>query len=63
MIKFNCYVCKKELNEPGALLFSPPEIIDPEADEIQYDEKVEKYHICVGCYWDIMGYILVDLKK
>lgn len=63
MLNFKCCVCKKELKEPGALLFSPPEIIDPEAETIEYDDTVKKYHICVCCYWDIMGYILIDLKK
>jgi len=35
-----CAKCKKELNEFGAILLSPP-------DET---EKVEKFHLCKECY-------------
>ena len=40
MIKPVCDICGKELNEFGALLFSPP-------DE---ERKVVKSHICKECY-------------
>lgn len=39
MIKPKCNICNKELNDYGALLFSPPE-----------EEKVRKIHICKECY-------------
>ena len=39
MIKPKCDICKEELEEYGALLFSPPE-----------GEKVIKNHICKRCY-------------
>ena len=39
MLKIKCDICGKELNEPGALLFSPPN---------KY--IVHKYHICKDCY-------------
>jgi len=42
-----CRRCKQELDEPGGLLFSPPDQ-DP-----SYEDTVEKYHICVGCYEEI----------
>lgn len=45
MIAVDCYVCGRELNEPGALMFSPP---DPE-----HDDRVAKVHLCVGCSWTV----------
>lgn len=39
MIKVNCDFCGKELDEPGALMFSPPK-----------DDIVRKYHICIKCF-------------
>ena len=56
MIKVKCYKCKKELNEPGALLFSPPIYIKGRVnwgtEEAQL--AVDKFHICVRCYYKIM---------
>lgn len=40
MLKINCDYCDKELTEPGALIFSPP-------DE---DGRVWKFHKCVDCW-------------
>jgi hypothetical protein len=42
MLKFNCEFCKKELTEPGGLIFSPPDEND--------NGKTFKSHICVACY-------------
>jgi hypothetical protein len=42
VIKVNCAGCSKELEEPGALIFSPPTY--PVGD-------CEKFHICASC-WD-----------
>lgn len=41
MLELRCDRCGDELNQPGALLFSPPR-----------DDGwlVEKYHLCVECY-------------
>jgi len=39
MINPKCDICKEELEDFGALLFSPPE-----------DGKVRKTHICKKCY-------------
>lgn len=39
-IKPTCDFCGKELREFGAILLGPPD----------KNGKVEKYHICVGCY-------------
>jgi hypothetical protein len=42
MIKVKCNFCGDELNEPGALLFSPPHIHNP--------GLVYKDHVCVECF-------------
>jgi len=39
-IKPRCKICKKELENYGAILLSPPDKMD----------KVIKYHLCVNCY-------------
>ena len=39
MIKPVCDMCKRELNDFGAILLSPPQGHD-----------VKKYHICTECY-------------
>ena len=49
MIKFNCYFCQKELVEPGALLFAPPEKID-NGGETFYTPLVHKYNVCGECF-------------
>jgi len=38
-IKPICNKCRKELDEFGALLFSPPK-----------DNNVKKFHLCKNCY-------------
>ena len=48
MLKINCDVCGEELDEPGALLFSPPADSDEQDD--YYCSGCDKYHICVTCY-------------
>jgi hypothetical protein len=42
MIRPKCYICKKELDELGGLLLSPP----------KHDGSIDKRHICVECYRD-----------
>ena len=42
-IKPTCDKCKKELEEFGALLFSPP----------NENNKTRKFHICKDCYEEI----------
>lgn len=44
MIRVRCAKCKRELDEPGAILLSPPSTSDPRGDD------VVKKHLCVGCY-------------
>ena len=41
MISVKCVKCKKELDEQGGLLFSPPHTFG----------SIEKHHLCVDCYW------------
>ncbi len=41
MIEVNCVLCDEVLDEPGALIFSPP---------LQDPEQVNKFHLCVSCW-------------
>lgn len=41
MIKVYCSMCKTELKKSGALIFSPPNLMN----------MVRKYHLCREC-WD-----------
>jgi len=43
MLKVYCYICDKELNEPGAILFSPPR-----------QDQCLKYHICESCFKGVL---------
>ena len=48
MIKVDCDICGKELDQPGALMFDPP------YGEL---EACIKHHICRRCYqwlWEII---------
>jgi hypothetical protein len=50
-IKVTCYFCNEELNEPGALLFSPP--FSPSIFPYKSGEKTftcDKFHICRKCF-------------
>ncbi len=42
-----CAKCHQELNDPGALLFGPPDRGD----------ATKKYHLCTQCYVDIVNVI------
>jgi len=42
-----CDICKKELEEFGAILLGPPDKCN----------KVEKFHICIECYQPIRNKI------
>lgn len=52
MIKPICDKCGKELKEFGALLFSPPFLVVPNAQP-----TVDKYHICNKCWLLILKFI------
>ena len=41
MIKPICSLCKKELDDIGGIILSPPDD----------SNRVEKYHICKLCYY------------
>jgi hypothetical protein len=41
MLELRCDVCGRELQKPGALIFSPP---------TQEAWIVEKYHVCADCW-------------
>ena len=54
-IKVKCSFCNKELNKPGALLFSPPATYDLFSGLTRNIEMVcEKFHICQKCFEKIM---------
>lgn len=44
MIQITCDGCKKDLEEPGGLLFSPQSFI---AERYGY---ARKFHLCINCY-------------
>lgn len=48
-----CDSCRKELKEPGALLFSPPEAIKDFVVPI-----TAKRHFCNECYYTILDFML-----
>jgi len=50
MLKFNCFICKKQLKEAGAILFSPPIIFDYKKIDMPKVNCAERLHICVNCY-------------
>ena len=41
VLELQCDICNRTLQEPGALIFSPP----PKESWI-----VEKYHVCIDCW-------------
>jgi hypothetical protein len=49
-IKPSCDKCKKELDDFGGILLSPP-------DE---DNKVEKFHLCKECYRKIKNSLTIN---
>jgi hypothetical protein len=58
MIKPICDVkkCQKELDEKGALLFSPPaKSINRVFDLNDEIDVTRKFHICKECYYDIIS--------
>lgn len=60
MIKPICFKCKKELEEKGGILLSPP-YINRSLNNLQsivngYD-CVFKFHLCVECYSKVFTFI------
>lgn len=49
MIGVKCINCKKELEEPGAILISPP--LDREEDNECSTMTVDELHLCKDCYY------------
>jgi len=47
MLNIKCDKCKKEIDEKGAILWSPP----------NNDEMCKKIHLCTKCYKIVMKYI------
>lgn len=63
MLKFKCFKCQEELNEPGAILFAPPEKFQYNEEDVFYSTMVQKYHICTKCYGDLVEYIFKEKKE
>ena len=56
MIRPICSLCRKELDDFGAIVLSPPDD----------NHKIEKYHICKACYCNnifLLFYRNFDLLK
>jgi len=47
MLDIKCYKCGKDLEEPGALIFSPPK-----------DNRVDKIHLCIICWRDLRDWLV-----
>jgi len=55
-IRPECNKCLQELDEPGAILLSPPY----EADEASLrflPQQVRKFHLCVSCYRELVEWL------
>lgn len=50
MLDIKCDKCKKPINKPAALVFSPPDS----------KQKVKKYHVCMDCWFYLEKYIEED---
>ena len=53
MLILYCNICGRELEEPGALLFSPPD---------KYGQTL-KYHLCKKCYQKLSWLINSECAK
>ena len=53
MVKPICAKCRKEINEFGGLIFSPPNVKSIEND----CAIVQKIHICTHCFTKLMDWI------
>ena len=58
-LKINCYLCDAELEEPGALILSPPYNED---ETTMYVGKIDKYHLCKRCWHKIYHHFMTSLK-
>jgi len=50
-----CSHCRKELNRPGALVFSPPD--NDYISKSDNFDNVKKFHICSDCWTDLAKWI------
>jgi hypothetical protein len=48
MLELTCDKCRRELKEPGALVFSPP---------TSKAWIVEKYHVCADCWPEVLALV------
>ena len=53
MISPNCDRCNRELQDFGALAFSPPET-QPDGS---CGREVEKYHLCADCWQELKRWL------
>jgi len=58
MISVNCVRCGTELEQLGGILFSPPS-----KNEYEYEETVNKYHLCKRCFEVILFQIVLKKKE
>lgn len=55
-LTLNCDRCKAELNEPGALVFSPP-------DNHIHTTEVDKFHICKQCWLTVIKPMIFEPEQ
>lgn len=46
MLELQCDICKRNLQEPGGLIFSPP---------TTESWVVQKYHVCTECWPEVVS--------
>lgn len=54
MIEVICFMCERPLDEPGAVLLTPPATTGPDGSML-----VEKMHACVECWNHLMDAAVV----
>jgi len=59
MLEIHCFMCKRELSRPGALVIGPPVYGEDE----KHVMKVEKIHLCGGDWLKLKDFMESALNK
>lgn len=55
-LKLNCDICGDKIDEPGALIFSPPK-------NNSMPMEVDKIHVCINCWQNKINKIINETSK